>query len=52
MKDNKLLIRLDDLAVRFEEVTILITDPNVISDQHRFVRLTKDIRQQKTIFDF
>ncbi len=49
MKDNKLLIRLDDLAVRFEEVTILITDPNVISDQHRFVRLTKEYKELEDI---
>lgn len=49
MKDNKLLIRLDDLAVRFEEVTILITDPNVISDQHRFVRFTKEYKELEDI---
>ncbi len=49
MKENKLLNRLNDLAVRFEEVSTLITDPNVISDQKRFVRLTKEYKELEDI---
>ena len=37
-----LLSRLDGLDARFEEVSTLITDPAVISDRKRYVRLTKE----------
>ncbi len=37
-----LLSRLDGLDARFEEVSTLITDPAVIADQQRYVRLTKE----------
>ncbi len=37
-----LLSRLEGLDSRFEEVSTLITDPGVISDQKRYVRLTKE----------
>lgn len=37
-----LLERLDGLDARFEEVGTLITDPAVIADQARYVRLTKE----------
>ena len=39
---NTLLDRLDGLKSRFEEVSTLITDPAVIADQRRYVKLTKD----------
>lgn len=42
MAENMLLSRLDGLDARFEEVSTLITDPNVIADQRRYVRLTKE----------
>lgn len=42
MEDNPLLTRLEGLDVRFEEVSTLITDPSVIADQKRYVRLTKE----------
>ena len=51
MKENKLLNRLDDLAIRFEEIATLITDPNVISDQKRFVRLTKEYKELEDIMN-
>ena len=51
MKDNKLLNRLNDLAIRFEEIATLITDPNVISDQKRFVRLTKEYKELEDIMN-
>lgn len=44
MADNSLLIRLDGIESRFEEVSTLITDPNVISDMKRYVRLTKEYK--------
>ena len=42
---NTLLEKLDTLVARFEEVSTLITDPNVIADQQRYVRLTKEYKE-------
>ena len=39
---NSILQKLDGLEARFEEVSTLITDPAVIADQQRFVKLTKE----------
>lgn len=44
-KTNTLLEKLDGLVARFEEVSTLITDPAVISDQSRYVRLTKEYKE-------
>ncbi len=44
MADNSLLSRLDGIDARFEEVGTLITDPAVISDMKRYVRLTKEYK--------
>ena len=42
--DNPILQKLDGLTARFEEVSTLITDPEVIADRNRFVRLTKEYK--------
>ena len=42
MSENTLLDKLEGLSIRFEEVGTLITDPAVISDMKRFVKLTKE----------
>lgn len=44
MAENNLLSRLDGIESRFEEVSTLITDPSVISDMKRYVRLTKEYK--------
>ena len=44
MADNSLLARLDGIEARFEEVSTLITDPAVIQDMKRYVRLTKEYK--------
>ncbi|MCM1318688.1 MAG: peptide chain release factor 1 [Bacteroides sp.] len=46
MADNNpsLLDRLDGIESRFEEVSTLITDPSVIADMKRYVRLTKEYK--------
>lgn len=44
MVDNPLLQRLDGIDSRFEEIGTLITDPSVISDMKRYVKLTKDYK--------
>ena len=43
--NNTLLDKLDGLMARFEEVSTLITDPAVIADQRRYVRLTKEYKE-------
>ena len=45
MSENTLLSRLDGIESRFEEVSTLITDPSVIADMPRYVRLTKEYRE-------
>ena len=45
MSENSLLSRLDGIEARFEEVSTLITDPAVISDMKRYVRLTKEYKE-------
>lgn len=45
MADTSLLSRLDGIEARFEEVSTLITDPNVIADMKRYVRLTKEYKE-------
>ena len=42
MENNNILQKLDGLEARYEEVTTLITDPSVIADQQRFVKLTRE----------
>lgn len=44
MSENTLLERLDGIDARFEEVGTLITDPAVIADMKRYVRLTKEYK--------
>ncbi|MBQ7443442.1 MAG: peptide chain release factor 1 [Bacteroidaceae bacterium] len=43
-ENNELLQRLDGLVARYEEVGTLITDPAVIADQRRYVKLTKEYK--------
>lgn len=45
MSDNSLLNRLEGIEARYEEVSTLITDPAVISDMKRYVRLTKEYKE-------
>lgn len=44
MSENTLLERLDGIDAKFEEVGTLITDPAVIADMKRYVRLTKEYK--------
>ncbi|MBP7384462.1 MAG: PCRF domain-containing protein, partial [Parabacteroides sp.] len=48
-ENNTLLEKLDGLVSRFEEVSTLITDPNVIADQKRYVKLTKEYKELNEI---
>lgn len=42
---NTLLEKLEGLVARYEEVGTLITDPAIIGDQARYVRLTKEYKE-------
>ena len=42
--ENSLLDKLDGLKSRFEEISTLITDPSVIGDQGRYVKLSKEYK--------
>lgn len=48
---QSLLDKLDALVIRFEEIGKLITDPNVIADMKRYVKLTKEYRDLEKISD-
>ena len=49
MAESNLLERLDGLVSRFEEVGTLITDPAVIADMIRFVKLNKEYHDLEKI---
>ena len=51
MSDTTLLSRLEGLDGRFQEVATLITDPEVIADQARYVKLTKEYRDLEKILE-
>lgn len=47
--NDSLLDKLDSLEARFQEVSLLITDPAVIADMKRFVRLNREYRDLEQI---
>ena len=40
--ENKLLDKLEGLSAKFEEISTLITDPAIIADTKRFIKLNKE----------
>ncbi|MDE6344697.1 MAG: PCRF domain-containing protein, partial [Muribaculaceae bacterium] len=50
-QDNQLLKRLDGIEARYEETATLITDPDVIADQNRYRKLTKEYKDLGRIVD-
>lgn len=51
MAEISLLDRLDGLEGRFAEISTLITDPDVISDRKRYVKLTKEYHDLEKIIE-
>lgn len=51
MAEESLLDRIDGLESRFQEISTLITDPAVIEDRKRFVRLTKEYHDLEKIIN-
>lgn len=50
-ENNSILQKLDGLVSRYEEVATLITDPSVIADQERYVKLTREYKDLENIMD-
>ena len=51
MADSSLLNRLEGLDARYEEIGTLITDPSVITDQKRYVKLTKEYKSLENLLN-
>jgi len=49
MDENMILNRLEGVKARFDEVGQLITDPAIISDMDRYVRLTREYKQLEPV---
>ena len=49
--ENSLLGKLNDLEARFQEVATLITDPAVVADMKRYVKLNKEYRELEEIMN-
>lgn len=49
MAESILLQRLEGLDARFEEISTLIADPQVIADQERYVKLTKEYKHLENL---
>jgi peptide chain release factor 1 len=45
MADNLILTRLEGISTRFDEVGQLISDPSVIADMERYVKLNREYKQ-------
>ena len=48
---NPLLDRLDGIEARYEETATLISDPAVIADRQRYVKLTKEYRDLERLIE-
>ena len=51
MANSPLLQRLDGLDARFEEIGTLITDPAVIADMKRYVKLSREYKELETLLE-
>lgn len=49
MGENMILSRLEGVKARFEEVGQLITDPSIISDMDRYVKLNREYKQLEPV---
>lgn len=49
MAESELLTRLDGIDARFREISTLITDPAVIADMKRYVKLSKEYKELETL---
>ncbi len=49
MADNTILIRLDGLKLKYEEIGQKLTDPEVIADVKQFIQLIKEYKEREPI---
>ena len=49
MAENSLLEKLEGLQHKFEEISMLITDPAVIADMKRYIKLNKEYNELNKI---
>ncbi|MBQ5902974.1 MAG: PCRF domain-containing protein, partial [Alistipes sp.] len=49
MADNSILIRLDGLKLKYEEIGQKLTDPEVIADVKQFIQLNKEYKELEPI---
>ena len=46
-----ILDKIDGLEAKFHEVSLLITDPSVIADQARYVRLNREYHDLECVLE-
>ena len=51
MAETTLLEKLEGLQHKFDEISTLITDPEMVSDMKRYVKLNKEYRELERIMD-
>ena len=51
MGENMILTRLEGVKARFDEVGQLITDPSVITDMKRYVKLNREYKQLEPVIE-
>ncbi len=51
MADNSILIRLDGLKLKFEEIGQKLTDPEIIADVKQYIQLNKDYKELEPIIE-
>ena len=51
MAEQSLLEKLDGLQFKFEEISTMITDPAVIADMKRFVKLNKEYHELELLMN-
>ncbi len=51
MADSSILVRLDGLKLKYEEIGEKLTDPEVISDVKQYIQLTKEYKELQPIIE-
>jgi peptide chain release factor 1 len=51
MSENMIMSRLESIRLKFEEVAQQITDPEIITDTKRFVKLNKEYKEMKPVVE-
>lgn len=51
MANNLIFDRLEGVKMRFEEVSVLITEPDILSDMKRYIKLNKEYKELQPIIE-